>query len=106
MKWNGVALATMLLPEHPVLGASRHTFAQSKLSGFCGDRFSWVCSEKGVGGFFITGIIGQPLTRHMRRRPTKDEKKTIPNFSYARYGSSIAMRKAFSRSVSVRIPTR
>jgi hypothetical protein len=74
MKWNGVALATMLLPEHPVLGASRHTFAQSKLSGFCGDRFSWVCSEKGVGSLFIGGIMGQLLTHRRRGRPKKDEK--------------------------------
>ena len=40
------ALATTLLPEHPVPGASRSTIAQSKFSDSCADRSSWVCSVR------------------------------------------------------------
>jgi len=50
------ALATTLLPEHPTLGASRSTIAQSKLSGSCGERFSWVCSGGSVGEFVISRL--------------------------------------------------
>jgi len=39
------ALATTLLPEHPVPEASRSTIAHSKFSVFCLDRSSWVCSD-------------------------------------------------------------
>jgi len=48
------ALASTLLPEHPALGASRSTIAQSRLSGSCGDRFSWVCSGCAWGEFGIS----------------------------------------------------
>ena len=48
------ALATTLLPEHPVLGAPRSTIAHPKSSGFCADRSSWVCSGGAWREFVIS----------------------------------------------------
>ncbi len=38
------ALATTLLPEHPVPGAPRSTIGHRKFSCSCVDSSSWVCS--------------------------------------------------------------
>ncbi len=63
------ALATTLLPQHPTPGAPRSTIGQSKSSGFCADRSSWVCSVRSCGELRIrrSGVritLGAPPHHH------------------------------------------
>ncbi len=70
------ALATTLLPEHPVPGASRSTIAHSKFSGFCADRSSWLCSggawdELRIRRSEVRITLGAPSNHRLSLSPRK-----------------------------------